>query len=78
MELRLVNWKHAENGSEELDNGAVQQRDRRNKSDRQREDSQAIDVAGLVCDKTPDIAFHENWGSQHRIKSWAATARREG
>jgi hypothetical protein len=29
MELRLVNWKHAENGNEELDNGAVQQRGRR-------------------------------------------------
>ena len=41
MELRLVNWKHAENDSEELDNGAVEQRDRRNKPDRQREDGQA-------------------------------------
>ena len=78
MELRLVNWKHAENGSVELDNGAVQQRDRRNKPDRQREDGQAIDVARLVCDKTPDIAFHENWGLPHWIKSRAATARREG
>lgn len=67
-ELRLVNGKHAENGSEELDNGAVQQRDRRNKPDRQREDGQAIDVAGLVSDKTPDVAFHENWGSPDWIK----------
>jgi ATP-dependent DNA ligase len=32
--LRLVNWEHAENDSEELDNGAVEQRDRRNKPDR--------------------------------------------
>jgi hypothetical protein len=52
--LRLVNWKHAENGSEELDNGAVQHRDRRNKPDNQREDGQGIHVARLVCDKTPD------------------------
>jgi hypothetical protein len=52
--LRLVNWKHTENGSEELDNGAVQHRDRRNKPDNQREDGQGIHVARLVCDKTPD------------------------
>jgi hypothetical protein len=52
--LRLVNWKHPENGSEELDNGAVQQPDRRSKPDRQREHGQAIHVARLVCDKTPD------------------------
>ena len=78
MELRLANWKHPENGSEELDNGAVQQRDRGNKPDRQGEDGQAIDVARLVSDKTLDIAFHDNWGSPHWIKSRAATARREG
>jgi hypothetical protein len=69
-----VDGKHAENGSEELDNGAVQQRDRRNKPDH----GQAIDVARLVFDKTPDVAFHENWASPHWIKSRAATARREG
>ena len=34
--LRLANWKHAENGNKELDNGAVQHRDRRNKPDNQR------------------------------------------
>jgi hypothetical protein len=50
----LVNRKHAENGSEELDNGAVQHRDRRNKPDNQGEDGQGIHVARLVCDKTPD------------------------
>jgi hypothetical protein len=63
--LRLVNGKHAENDSKELDNGAVQQRERRNKPDRQREDGQAIDVARLVCGKTPDKAFHEL--GAHRI-----------
>jgi hypothetical protein len=35
-----VNWKHPENGSEELDNGAVQQPNRRSKPDRQREHGQ--------------------------------------
>jgi hypothetical protein len=53
--------KHTENGSKELDDGAVHQRKRSNKPDRQREDGQTIlkaDRSGLVCDKTQDKAFH--------------------
>jgi hypothetical protein len=49
-----VNWKHAENGNEELDDSAVHQRERSNKPDNQSEDGQGINIARLVCDKTPD------------------------
>ena len=57
----MVNGKHAEDRSEELDNGAVQQHECRNKPDGQRENGQAIfkaHGARWVYDKTPDRAFH--------------------
>ena len=53
--------KHTENGSKELNDGAVHKRKRSDKPDRQREDGQAIFKAEgprLVFDKTPDEAFH--------------------
>ena len=53
--------KHTENGSKELNDGAVHKRKRSDKPYRQREDGQAIfkaEGSRLVCDKTLDEAFH--------------------